>query len=310
MKTFAPIIIFAFNRLTVLKNTINSLKSNKESINSDLFIFVDGPRSNRPEDKGKVIAVQEYVKNVDGFKSIRYYFSNMNKGLARSIIEGTTKVINEYGKVIVIEDDLYLSCSFLKFMNQMLDLYEEDKRIMQVSGYSCKLKKINNYPFDAYISERAHSWTWGTWKDRWLTIDWDVKDFNSLKTNRKQQRDFCKRGSDLYGMLKKYMEGKNNSWYIRFNYSMFKQHRYAVCPIRSLVRNDGFIAESTHCNVYNRYKIDFEELHDGIFVVPRRLEPDEKIMSEAVKYWSIRYRIYGKFRTAIMRIFNKKSITF
>lgn len=304
MEIFAPIIIFAFDRLTPLKNTINSLKLNVESVKSDLFIFVDGPRPNRHEDKEKVIAVQEYVKNIDGFKSIHYAFSDMNKGLARSIIEGTTKVINEYGKVIVVEDDLYLSCSFLKFMNKMLDLYEEDKRIMQVSGYSCKLKKVTDYSYDAYISERAHCWTWGTWKDRWLTVDWDVKDFNSLKTDGKQQRAFCKRGSDLYGMLKKYMEGKIDSWYIRFEYSMFKQRRYTVCPIRSLVRNDGFIAESTHCNVYNRYKIDFEENHEGNFIVPERLQPIEEIMSEAVKYWSIRYRLYGKIRTTIMKLLN------
>lgn len=298
----APIIIFAFNRLDVLKNTIASLAANDEARDSDLFVFVDGARPDKEGEVEKVKAVQEYVKAINGFKSVSHRFSNSNKGLAASIISGTTEIISKYGKVIVVEDDLYLSQSFLHYMNVMLDKFEEDERVMQVSGYGSKLTRPCGYTWDVYLNERAHSWTWGTWKDRWDTVDWEVKDFTQLKANRKLQRAFCKRGSDLYGMLKGYMEGKNNSWYIRFNYSMYKQHRYSVCPVRSLVRNDGFTAEATHCNTYNRYKIDFEEYHNGLFSIPKHLAPNERIMRDAVKYWSLRYRIYGKLRTYWMKL--------
>lgn len=297
----APIIVFAFNRLDSLRNTIDSLRANEEAKDSDLFVFVDGPRNIKGEAE-KVAAVREFARTICGFKSVTYTFSVKNKGLARSIIDGTTSVINEHGKVIVIEDDLYLSMSFLYFMNKMLNLYKQDDRVMQVSGYGCKLGNVEDYPYDVYLNERSHSWTWGTWKDRWDTVDWDVKDFDLLQADKKAQRAFCKRGSDLYGMLRGYKEGKNNSWYIRFNYSMYKQHKYAVCPVRSLVRNDGFTAESTHCNAYNRYEVDFEEKHNGAFYVPENLQPIERLMREAVKYWSIRYRIYGKIRSFLMRL--------
>lgn len=298
----APIIIFAFNRLDSLKQTVQSLLKNEEAKDSALYVFVDGARSHKKGEADKVKAVQKYVHSIRGFKSVSYTFSNENKGLAKSVIDGTTEIINQYGKVIVIEDDLFLSKSFLRYMNEMLIRYEKDERIMQISGYSSKLKKLYSYEWDAYLSERAHSWTWATWKDRWDTVDWEVKDFAQLRANRKLQRNFCKRGSDLYGMLRGYMEGRNNSWYIRFNYSMYKQQRYAVCPVRSLVRNDGFTTEATHCNAYNRYKIDFEECHDGVFSVPEHLEPHERIMSDAVRYWSLYYRIYGKLRTFWMRL--------
>lgn len=300
--SLSPIIIFAFNRLDALKNTIASLLKNKKAKESDLFVFVDGPRLTKDSESEKVKEVQEYVKTITGFKSVNYRFSEVNQGLAKSIISGTTEVINKYGKVIVIEDDLYLSQSFLRYMNEMLDRFEDDERVMQISGYGSRLAKPCDYTWEVYLNERAHSWTWGTWKDRWATVDWEVKDFQQLQANRKLQRAFCRRGSDLYGMLKGYMEGKNNSWYIRFNYSMYKQHRYSVCPVRSLVRNDGFTAEATHCNAYNRYKIDFEEYHEGQFSVPKRLEPNERIMRDAVKYWSLGYRIYGKLRTYWMKL--------
>lgn len=66
----APIIVFAFNRLDTLKNTINSLLQNEEAKLSDLFVFVDGPRENKQGEKEKVKAVQEYVKNIIGFKKL------------------------------------------------------------------------------------------------------------------------------------------------------------------------------------------------------------------------------------------------
>lgn len=297
----APIIVFAFNRLDALINTIQSLLENDEAKDSDLYVFVDGARIDKPNEKDKVKAVQEYVKRIKGFKSIHYTFSEKNKGLANSIIDGTTSIINIYSKVIVVEDDLYVSSSFLKYMNDMLNKYEKDKRVFQISGYGSKVKRPSDYHYDIYLNERAQSWTWGTWIDRWNTVDWDVKDYEDLKKNRIKQQEFNKRGSDLFKMLKDYMEGKNNSWYIRFNYSMYKQGRYSINPIRSLVRNDGFNPEATHCNVYNRYKVDFENKHQGDFRAPELLSPNESIIKDAVKYWSIPYRVYGKIMTFITK---------
>ena len=303
MRDLSPIVVFAFNRKDALENTINALRQNKEAEESELYVFVDGARPNKEGESGKVEAVREYVKTITGFKKVIYTFSDKNKGLAPSIIGGVSNVIDKYGKVIVVEDDLVVSRSFIRFMNEMLERYENDSRVMQVSGFGCKLTKPSDYKWDVYLNERGHSWTWGTWKDRWKTVDWEVKDFEQLKASKKLQRAFCKRGSDLYKMLKGYMEGKNKSWYIRFNYSMYKQHRYAVCPIRSLVRNDGFTSEATNCNAYNRYKIDFEEYHEGNFMVPEgKLIPVEQIMRDAVKYWTIRYRIYGKLMTYLYKL--------
>lgn len=299
--SYAPIVVFAFNRLESLKNTISSLLSNDESKDSDLFVFVDGARDNRIGERAAVENVQKYVKTIKGFRSVRSFFSKENKGLASSIIGGTSQVIKEFGKVIVVEDDLFVSQSFLKFMNEMLDLYEKDERVMQISGYGCKLSRKKDYPFDIYMNERAHSWSWATWKDCWDSVDWSVADFAQLASSKKLQRAFNKRGSDLFKMLKGYMSGENNSWYIRFNYSMFKQHKYSIMPVCSLVRNDGFGCEATNCKNYNRYKVDFEEKHVGEFKVPIVIEPCERIIRDSVRYWSIPYRVYGKIRTIIGR---------
>lgn len=295
----APLVVFAFNRPDLLRVTLDALAKNLLADKTDLFIFVDGPRNE--SDIPKIEQVKEVAAKTAGFKTISQSFAEQNKGLAKSIISGTTSVIGQYGKVIVVEDDLYTSPSFLVYMNEMLQTFENDKRIFQVSGYSTKGCIPEGYDNPCYLSIRAHSWSWGTWKDRWETVDWDVKDFEQLKASRARQNAFNKGGSDLYGMLKGYMEGKNNSWYIRFNYEMHKQGRYSVCPLRSLVRNDGFVPESTHCHTYNRYKIEFDDKLYSSFGVKLPLNVNKRLNRSVLKYWSIPYRAYGK----VMSLFYK-----
>lgn len=305
MKTskLAPIVIFAFNRPYALKTTLESLQANIGSKSSILYVFVDGPRLDNSDDSNKVFQVQDLVRHINGFKQVHYVFSDKNKGLAKSIIDGTTEVLRIHGKAIVVEDDLFLSKSFLRYMNKMLDEYENDKRVMQISGYTTKINIPDDYSYDIYLNIRAQSWSWATWYDRWITVDWEVNDYIQLKAEKKMQKAFCKGGSDLFNMLRGYMEGRNNSWYIRFCYSMHKQQGYSICPIRSLVRNDGFTQEATHCNVYNRYKISFEEMHLGEFVTSPNIQPNKKIQKEAIKYWSLRWRLIGKFVTALLKLF-------
>ena len=130
---YAPIIIFAFNRLEPLKRLIASLLENEEAKESDLFVFVDGAREGRTNEKELVENVQKYAKSISGFKSIHYEFSLRNKGLGPSIISGVTRVINQYGRVIVLEDDLVVSKNFLAFINDGLRLYECEQNVFSIS---------------------------------------------------------------------------------------------------------------------------------------------------------------------------------
>ena len=301
-ESLAPIAVVAFNRADTLRATLTSLAANPLADQSDLFIFIDGPRENKPGDDEKVDRVKAVAEAATGFKSVTVKASENNKGLAKSIIGAATELVNQYGKVIVVEDDLYLSPSFLTYMNTMLEAYKDDPRIMQVTGYSAKIRCPNRYHCDHYLTRRAHSWSWGTWKDRWETVDWEVKDFDELASSKEKQRAFCEYGSDLYGMLKGWKTGLNNSWFVRFTYSMHKQKRFSVAPIQSLVRNDGFGGpDATHCKGYNRYKVDFMADYKIDWNIPDYIEWDKTLDKEAVRYWSIPYRIYGKIMSNICK---------
>ena len=291
--TYAPIVVFGFNRPDALRNTIASLLRNEEAKLSDLFVFVDGPREGKVGEKEKVEEVRDYVKSITGFKSLHYTFSEINKGLANSIIEGVSKVIDEYGKVLVLEDDLVLMPNFLNFMNQGLDYYESNQRVMSVCGHSCKVKVPAGYPYDAYFFTRSSSWGWGTWKDRWDAVDWKLEDWNAVVANRKA---FVKSlGSDVFKMLNDWKHGKNHSWAIRFCYAQFVQKKLSVIPNKSLVDNKGFGGDGTNCKRYSRFKFELNDtkLHQN-FRLPSGVCLQSSLYKQALWYHSIPLRIWSR----------------
>jgi hypothetical protein len=296
----APICLFTYNRLIETKKTVEVLKSNFLAGNSHLFIFSDGPRSEK--DNHKVNMVREYLHTIDGFKSVSVIESEINKGLAKSIISGVTNVIERFEKAIVVEDDLILSKNFLLFMNQSLEYYENELKVFSISGFSVKLKIPDKYSFDNYFWGRAHSWGWATWKDRWITIDWEINDFDSFKKNKKNQNSFNRYGSDLSNMLKKSMEGRVDSWFIRFTYNQFKQGRLTAYPTISKVINEGFIKEATHTNVYNIIKVDFDKSFNDKFKFNSEVKINKAIGKQVYKYKSLHFRIIAKILTILLKI--------
>ena len=73
-----------------------------------------GPKSTA--DENAVKEVRELLKGLDGFKSVRIVASESNKGLATSIISGVSEVVNEYGRIIVLEDDLVTNPGYLDLL--------------------------------------------------------------------------------------------------------------------------------------------------------------------------------------------------
>lgn len=288
----APICLFTYNRFSETRETIEALQNNFLASQSELFVFSDGWKNYN--DRKKVIAVRDFLKTITGFKKIVVIESELNKGLANSIIDGVTRIINEYNQVIVVEDDLKTAPNFLDFMNECLTHYIDDDSIISISGHSLKFNLPIGYEGDVYLNGRAASWGWATWKDRWDLIDWEVKDWNNFKNDRNQKIKFNKNGSDMFSMLNDYMEGKNNSWAIRFCYTQFKLNKFTIFPVISKIDNFGFGVDATNCNVYNRFKIDFDSGQKRSFLLPEKLTFNDAIVKQVVAFFSIKVRIKSK----------------
>lgn len=289
---YTPIILFAFNRLEALKNTIDSLRENEEAENSILYVFVDGPRSGKDGEAENVGKVQAYAKSITGFKEVHCTFSSQNRGLGNSVIKGVTEVINRHGKAIVLEDDLILAPNFLSFMNQGLDRYEGKKEVFSVCGYSNQVKVPKGYPYDTYFCTRSSSWGWATWADRWNSVDWELDDFNQYRERKKAFNRWG--GSDCWKMLSDWKCGKNKSWAIRFCFAQFLQEKVSLFPVISKVQNDGFDGQGTNCKRWSRFHCIFDNSAKKEFTYPEEVFVHPSLFRSAMGYHSIMKRIFSR----------------
>ena len=276
---FAPVVLFVYNRLDHTMNVIDSLKKNLYAKETDLYVFSDAAKNENNVDK--VSAVREYIRSTEWkeyFRSVTVIEAEENKGLVKSIIGGVTDILKKYEKVIVVEDDLVLSPYFLNYMNGALDYYKDVPDVWSISGYSFPMKSLKNYPHDVFYSYRGSSWGWATWLDRWVKTDWEVKNYEKMMQDKKWQKRFNRGGADLTGMLGLQMEGKINSWAVRWVYTQSNLDMYTVYPKKSYILNDGCDGSGTNSGTHSELNTDIKgSLAECKFEC---LEIDKKITKE------------------------------
>jgi Glycosyl transferase family 2 len=240
----APIILFAYNRPIHLQKTIESLKNNTLAINSKVYFFSDAPKNE--SDNSLVKEVRNLLHQVKGFREVEIIEQSNNKGLATSVIDGVTQIINTYEKVIVLEDDLVVSSNFLKYQNDCLIKYKEKLDVFSIAGYMPPIQIPNYIEDNVFLIPRCSSWGWATWKDRWLKSDWEVKDFQDFIKDKEKQKMFERGGNDVTAMLVKQQLGVIHSWAIRWNYAHFKHDAYCLYPRFNKVANIGTDGSGTN----------------------------------------------------------------
>jgi hypothetical protein len=242
---FAPIALFVYNRPAHTRRTVEALRANHLARQSDLFIFADAAKTEAGA--AAVADVRRFIHALDGFKSVTLIERQTNAGLSASVISGVTRLCEQHGRVIAVEDDLLTAPDFLTFMNLALDQYADDAGIYSVSGYNFGVNSAGDYPYDAFCSYRSSSWGWGTWKDRWEKADWSVSDYESFFRDKIQRRLFDRGGDDLSWMLDLQMAGRIDSWSIRWDYVHFKHGALALSPVTPRVYNIGLDGSGVHC---------------------------------------------------------------
>lgn len=247
--TLAPILLFVYNRPLHVKKSIEALLANELAKDSELYVFSDAAKDEAS--KSDVEEVRRFVHSIDGFKQIHIVEREKNWGLARNIIDGVIQLVNEHGRVIVLEDDLIAAPYFLTFMNDALETYKDEEKVGHIQA--CDFTKDPTLP-DTFLIKFTGSWGWATWKRAWKHFNPNGQELLDELIRRKLTRQFDFNGK--YGftrMLRRQIEGKNNSWAIRWNASLFLADILSLNVGRSLIQNEGFDGSGTNCGSDNLY---------------------------------------------------------
>jgi len=285
MTNLSPIVLFVYNRPWHTRQTLEALSKNILADQSKLYIYADGPKENATEEQlQKIKEVRKLLREKKWCREVEIIEREKNIGLSDSIINGVTQIVNKYGKIIVLEDDLVTSVGFLKYMNEALDLYEKYEKVMYISGYMFPVKaKLQ----ETFFVISACPWGWATWKRGRELFEDNAKKLLDEIIFKNLDNEFNFNGSYPFTeMLKAQVENKLDSWDIIWYASVFLKNRLCLFPRKSLVRNIGHDETGVHCkkswlsNIYNK-----QEIADNIKVEPIEIIESKKAREAMRKFY-------------------------
>ena len=290
----SPVVVFVYNRPKHTEIVLQSLSECQYADQTVLYIFADQAKNENAREK--VEQVRHIIRQdvwKEKFLQVHVIEAEKNKGLANSVISGVTQVISQYGKVIVVEDDNRVAPDFLDYMNRALQFYQSNSRIGIIGGYTVPIKFPSDYNKDIFAMGRTSSYAWATWLDRWEKVDWEVKDYAQFHKDKHAQHQFAEYGEDRPYILEKQVNGKMNSWAIRFSYAMFKNNWISILPVKTRVENIGFDNSGVH-NVSQDTQSLVKIESNLSPVVFENVEIDPNIKKRFVKLFKIPFSIKVK----------------
>lgn len=294
----APIVLFVYNRPWHTQQTIEALQKNSLAEESELFIYSDAAKNDTEKDN--VDEVRSYIKTIKGFKKVTIIEQEENRGLADSIISGVTNIVNKYGKIIVLEDDLVTSPFFLNYMNDALTYYEDEKQVWHISGWNYPIKIKSKE--DVYLWRTMNCWGWATWSDRWYYFEKNI-DMIIDEFNEKDIKKFNLDGTiDFWSQVLSNKEGKIDTWAIFWYTSIFKNDGLCLNPKQSYIRNVGLDSSGMHCS--ENYDIDNMFLNKKSKVVFEKNIQENIEFTQDIKAYQAKLK---RQKNIFERIINKAS---
>ncbi|GIC77265.1 glycosyltransferase [Moritella sp. F3] len=294
MKDLAPIVLFVYNRPDHTLKTLHALQKNNLAIDSDLFIYSDGAKDSYQ--KEKVEEVRELICNLSGFKNVTVIKQKENLGLAESIIKGVSKIVDIYGKVIVLEDDIVTNPYFLSFMNKSLSLYEEDLNVWHISGWNYPIK--NNDTSDSFFWRGMNCWGWATWHNRWTHFEKKPSEILNSWDKSKISRFNIEGTNNFFSQIESNHNGRLNTWAVFWYSTIFNHNGLCLNPYKSLVENVGNDGSGENCgsvDIYRNKNSDFcPEKYPDIII-------ESKLAVSAIK----KFFKWNNSRNIFVRIFRK-----
>jgi len=270
MQNFAPIALFVYNRPEHTRRTIKFLKQNLLAEESRLFIFSDA--SKNESNQTLVEEVREIIRSVDGFKEVEIIERKSNLGLAESIIDGVSRLVKEYGKVIVFEDDLISSSYTLQYFNDALKRYQNEEKVMHIGAYMYPLK--NESLPETFFYRAATSWGWATWDRAWKNFEPDIDQLISQFDKEKKYQFSIEGTMNFWKQIEEFKSGKNNSWAIRWYASIFLKGGLTLNPSQSLINNIGHDGTGIHSGLNDIYNVIINPRPIRYF--PEKIEEDHQ----------------------------------
>ncbi|MBW4672275.1 MAG: glycosyltransferase family 2 protein [Cyanomargarita calcarea GSE-NOS-MK-12-04C] len=304
MKTQTPIVFIIFNRPDVTEKVFNVIRQVQPS---KLLVIADAPRQNRPDDEKDCAATRKIIERVDWDCEVLKNYADTNLGIKLRISSGLNWVFDIVEEAIILEDDCLPELSFFPFCEELLKKYQNDDRIMTISGNNFQFgRKRTEYSY--YFSRYTLIWGWATWRRAWQKYDVEMKHWDSVR-NHNWLHDILDDSRTVKywsSLFQGCYEGSINSWALPWTFTSWIQNTLSILPNVNLVSNIGFSPNASHtrdtCNPLANYpteSIEFPLQHPP-FIIRDRLA--DQFTQQTQFDIDIKLRFKRKFQRVLKQI--------
>lgn len=233
-----PVLLIGFNRPQHMRRQIDQLRDVKPD---QIFVSIDGPRRNRPDDVRERLAVIDVLREIDWPCVVERRFVETNQGLNEGVVGAITWFFERVDRGVILEDDCLARPEFFAFAAELLDRFADDDRIMHISGNS--LISDERSPTSYVFTSVGHIWGWATWRRAWNTIDPSMSGWTSV---RREVRRSGPLGRALARKFDSASNGRKVRWARWWYLANVVNHGMAVVPTVNLVSNIGIGPEATN----------------------------------------------------------------
>ncbi len=270
MSLSTPVVLIIFNRPDTTEKVFQAIRQAQPQ---QLFVIADGARIDRPNEAEKCAAARAVIDRVDWECEVLTNFSDTNLGCGIRIVSGLNWVFSQVESAIILEDDCLPAPSFFTFCQELLDRYQDDERVMHISGNNFQNGQSRT-EYSYYFSKYNHSWGWATWSRAWKHFDFEMKSWQEFK-DAGMMKFICenkyeeKYWTDIFDRM--HSEQPIDIWDYMWAYSCWIQGGLSVMPDVNLVANIGFSSNATHTKEESKFTNlpigDIEKIHHPLFMI-------------------------------------------
>jgi hypothetical protein len=244
MKIQTPIVFIIFNRPDLTERVFNVIRQAQPT---QLFVIADAPRQNRPDEEVKCAATRKIIEKVDWDCEVRTNYAKTNLGIKSRISTGLNWVFDIVERAIILEDDCLPELSFFRFCEELLEKYQNDDRIMTLSGNNFQFgRKRTEYSY--YFSRYTLIWGWATWRRAWQKYDVEMNHWDSVRNDNWLHDILVDSRAVKYwsGLFQGCYEETIDSWALPWTFTCWIQNSLSIVPHINLVSNIGFSPNACH----------------------------------------------------------------
>lgn len=252
------IVVVAYDRIDTLERLLGSIgNAYYEECDITLIISIDYSSANE-----QILQIAESFEWENGEKRIVNHSSNL--GLRNHILE-CGDYSQEYGSIIILEDDLVVSPDFYNYAKKAQEFYEEDKRIAGVALYSHEWngyvrKKFTPIQKEGDVFFGQFSVTWGQcWSDsQWREFKAWYNGHPDLPFQTNMPENICKWSEKSWGKYFVYYILETNKYYVMPYVAL------STCFSEAGVHIKNVTLDNQVCLRYGKRQYSFAKFEDGM----------------------------------------------